>query len=48
VVDRTHGDWFKQLRRDGTPDHASYKAGPWNCPYHHSRACFEILARLEG
>jgi mannobiose 2-epimerase len=48
VVDRTHGGWFKQLHRDGTPDHASYKAGPWNCPYHHSRACFEMLARLDG
>jgi mannobiose 2-epimerase len=48
VVDRTHGDWFKQLHRDGTPDHTSYKAGPWDCPYHHSRACFEMLARLDG
>lgn len=46
VVDRTHGDWFKRLHRDGTPDHAIYKAGPWECPYHHSRACFEMLVRL--
>ncbi|MCR4405604.1 MAG: AGE family epimerase/isomerase [Anaerolineae bacterium] len=46
MVDRHHGDWFKRLHRDGTPDHTSYKAGPWECPYHHSRACFEMLARL--
>jgi mannobiose 2-epimerase len=46
VVDRTYGDWYKQLHRDGTPDNAHYKAGPWDCPYHHSRACFEMLARL--
>jgi mannobiose 2-epimerase len=46
MVDRTHGDWFKQLYRDGTPDHTRYKAGPWDCPYHHSRACFEMIARL--
>lgn len=46
VVDRTHGDWFKRLYRDGTPDNATYKAGPWECPYHHSRACFEMLDRL--
>ena len=45
-VDRTHGDWFKRLHRDGTPDNARYKAGPWDCPYHHSRACFEMLDRL--
>lgn len=48
LIDRTHGDWFKRLHRDGTPDEASYKAGPWDCPYHHSRACFEMLARLDG
>jgi mannobiose 2-epimerase len=48
VVDRTHGDWFKGLYRDGTPDHSRFKAGPWDCPYHHSRACLEMLARLTG
>jgi mannobiose 2-epimerase len=48
MVDREHGGWFKQLHRDGTPDHTRYKAGPWDCPYHHSRACFEMLVRLDG
>ena len=47
LIDRTHGDWFKRLNRDGTPDHGSYKVGPWECPYHHSRACFEMLDRLK-
>jgi mannobiose 2-epimerase len=47
MIDRTHGDWFKILHRDGTPDHTSYKAGPWECPYHHSRACLEMLARID-
>ena len=46
VIDHVHGDWFKDLRHDGTPDEKSYKAGPWECPYHHSRACFEMLQRL--
>jgi len=46
LVDRRHGDWFKRLNQDGTPDDAIYKAGPWECPYHHSRACFEMLSRL--
>jgi mannobiose 2-epimerase len=48
MIDRTYGDWYKILHRDGTPDHASYKAGPWECPYHHSRACLEMLARLDS
>ena len=46
MVDRKHGEWFKELHRDGTPDNARYKAGPWDCPYHHGRACLEMLERL--
>jgi cellobiose epimerase len=46
MVDRTHGDWRKKLRRDGTPDAGTYKVGPWECPYHQSRACFEMFDRL--
>ncbi len=45
-VDRVHGDWFKVLDRDGVPDPSHFKVGPWECPYHHSRVCFEMLARL--
>jgi mannobiose 2-epimerase len=44
--DREHGGWFKQLFRDGKPDLSHYKIGPWDCPYHSSRACFEMMARL--
>jgi mannobiose 2-epimerase len=47
MVDQTHGGWFKQLHRDGRPDDTRYKAGPWECPYHHSRACFEMIVRLD-
>jgi mannobiose 2-epimerase len=46
IVDRVHGDWFKKLHRDGTPDNTIFKAGPWECPYHQSRACLEMLDRL--
>jgi mannobiose 2-epimerase len=47
-VDRENGEWFKVLERGGTPYPGQYKAGPWECPYHHSRACFEMSARLSG
>ena len=47
MVDRTHGDWYKQLYRDGTPELDHYKVGPWDCPYHHSRACLEMMARIK-
>jgi mannobiose 2-epimerase len=46
-VDRVHGGWYKVLRRDGTPDPTSVKVGPWECPYHHSRACLEMMDRLQ-
>ena len=45
-VDRANGDWFKRLTPDGDPDPTSYKSGPWDCPYHQSRACLEMLNRL--
>jgi cellobiose epimerase len=46
MVDRVHGDWIKKIHQDGTVDVNYYKVGPWECPYHHSRACFEMLDRL--
>ena len=48
LVDRTYGDWYKLLRRDGTVDNSIPKIGPWECPYHHSRACLEMISRLEN
>ncbi|HTP10242.1 MAG TPA: AGE family epimerase/isomerase [Anaerolineae bacterium] len=45
-VDHTNGDWYKVLDRNGAPLWYYYKVGPWECPYHHARACFEMLARL--
>jgi cellobiose epimerase len=47
LVDRTYGDWYKRVRFNGTPEPTSFKAGPWECPYHHSRVCFEMLDRLD-
>jgi mannobiose 2-epimerase len=48
LVDRVHGDWFKVLDRNGAPDpNHQWKIGPWECPYHHSRACMEMLTRLK-
>jgi mannobiose 2-epimerase len=48
MVDRVNGDWIKKLHQDGTLDDSSLKVGPWECPYHHSRACFEMLDRLKA
>jgi mannobiose 2-epimerase len=45
-IDREHGDWFKTLDPQGIPYPDLPKMGPWECPYHHSRACFEMIGRL--
>ena len=47
IFDRTYGDWYKQLHQDGSVDHIVPKIGPWECPYHHSRACLEMIERLQ-
>jgi len=47
VVDAEHGEWFRRVARDGTPRPGHEKAGPWKCPYHNSRACLEVMARVE-
>jgi cellobiose epimerase len=46
-VDRQGGDWFKTLDPEGHPVAEVPKAGPWECPYHHARACFEMIERLD-
>lgn len=46
IIDHQNGEWFWLVSRTGQPDAAKDKLGPWKCPYHNSRACFEVMARL--
>lgn len=51
VADRVHGEWHAKLSPDGRPygpdeDADACLAGPWKCPYHNARACFEMIERL--
>ncbi len=41
------GDWFKVLTSDGKPVLRHYKVGPWECPYHHARMCYEMIRRCQ-
>ena len=52
IVDRVHGEWYAKLTREGRPyteleDTDACLAGPWKCPYHNSRVCYEMIERLE-
>lgn len=48
LVDRRYGEWFRAVARDGTVIEGELKVSFWKCPYHNSRACMEMIERLEG
>lgn len=47
IVDHKGGEWFWKVSRDGKVSYEEEKAGAWKCPYHNTRACIEVLKRLE-
>ena len=47
IVDKAHGEWFWGVTREGGHVTGSEKVGPWKCPYHNSRMCFEIITRID-
>jgi len=47
LVDRVHGEWFWRISPDGRPDAKLPKVSEWKGPYHGTRACLEIIRRLD-
>jgi len=47
IIDHERGEWFWLVSRAGIPDAGKDKVGPWKCPYHNSRTCFEVMKRLD-
>ncbi|ACL77296.1 AGE family epimerase/isomerase [Ruminiclostridium cellulolyticum] len=47
IIDKVHGEWVWGTSADGLNVTNNEKAGPWKCPYHNSRMCFEILQRFK-
>ena len=47
IIDHNNGEWFWMVSRAGVPDLLQDKVGPWKCPYHNSRTCFEVMDRLD-
>jgi len=48
LIDRENGEWFWSAMADGTANRKDDKAGFWKCPYHNSRACLELIRRVEN
>lgn len=46
MIDKREGsEWFNELYKDGTPIKTKEIVGPWKCPYHNGRMCFEVIKR---
>lgn len=45
IKDKENGEWFWGVNRDYTIMPKD-KAGFWKCPYHNSRACIELVKRI--
>jgi mannobiose 2-epimerase len=48
IVDHERGEWFWLVSKAGVPGAEQDKVGPWKCPYHNSRTCFEMMERLDA
>lgn len=46
LLDRKQGEWHWGVTRTGQPRLGEDKAGPWKAPYHNTRACLEMIARI--
>lgn len=47
IADEQNGEWFFRVNQNGNPIRSHEKAGFWKCPYHNTRACLEILHRID-
>lgn len=46
ILDKENGEWFWGVNEHGEVMPGEDKAGFWKCPYHNSRACLELLRRI--
>lgn len=47
VVDHREGsEWYKEVKKDGTPYEGLEIVEPWKCPYHNGRMCIEVMRRM--
>jgi mannobiose 2-epimerase len=44
--DKKCGEWYWGVRENYAPMDDEDKVGIWKCPYHNSRACMEIIKRI--
>ena len=42
IIDKTNGEWFWRVNKEGKLYTSDYKIGMWKAPYHTSRACIVL------
>jgi mannobiose 2-epimerase len=47
IKDHKNGEWFWGVFADHSLMTGHDKAGLWKCPYHNTRACLELIGRIE-
>jgi mannobiose 2-epimerase len=48
IKDNKNGEWFWGVKADYSIMQNECKVGLWKCPYHNSRACLEIIKRINN
>ena len=46
IKDKNGGEWYWGVNEFHAPMTKEDKVGIWKCPYHNSRACIEIIKRV--
>ncbi len=46
-IDNKYGEWFSSINNKMKANLDQVKVGIWKCPYHNSRACFEVKKRID-
>lgn len=47
IIDHENGEWYWKVDQEGKPYLEDEKIGFWKCPYHNSRACMEMIERID-
>ncbi len=47
ILDKQNGEWFWGVDEAYQVMQGEDKAGFWKCPYHNSRACMEVIRRID-
>ncbi len=47
IIDKKQGEWFWGIKEDHSVMQGEDKVGLWKCPYHNTRACLEIIKRID-